>query len=279
MSAPDAASADFCYRHPDRRSFIVCQRCTRTICPSCQTQAAVGFHCPECVNEARANAPRTSPKLTTKVRRLATGGGPIVTYSLIGVTAFVYVLQLLLGGIMTNLLAYAPILTGVEPWRMLTTVFVHSQTSFLHILFNMFTLFIFGRLLEPAIGHGRFLLLYLLSGFGGSLAVLLLNPDGVVVGASGAVYGLFGAFFAIQRGLGGNSAQLIVLIGINLLIGFFVPGIAWQAHVGGLLIGGLIGLILLKTRGPRHRRRQVLMLGGVAIGMVLLTVVAFSLAF
>src|SRR5690606_34343400 len=107
----------------------------------------------------------------------------------------------------------------------------------------MYALWLFGRILEQLLGRWRFLALYLLSGLGGSVAVLLLSPDTWVVGASGAVFGLFGAFFVIQRRLGSSSMQLIVVIGINLVIGFVIPHISWEGHVGGLIAGSLVGLV------------------------------------
>lgn len=264
---------NFCYRHPDRRSFILCQRCGRTICPECQTQAPVGVHCPECTREARQSAPRTKPAIVTAIGRARRGDGPIVTYSIIGVTAVVYVLQLITGGAVTEALLYWPPLTEYQPWRMITTMFVHSGSSFLHILFNMYSLWIFGRILEHMIGRGRFIALYFLSGIAGSVAVLLIAPATAVVGASGAIFGLLGAFLVINRGLGGNSIQLVIVIGINLVIGFVVPGIAWQAHLGGLVVGAIVAFILMRTRRCDQQRRQLWLLGAVLAGLVVLTVV------
>jgi len=269
MSDLPASAANYCYRHPGRQSFILCQRCGRTICPECQTQAAVGVVCPECMKDQRKNAPRTKPAVLT---RLTGSGAPTVTYALIAVTAVVFVLQLVPGLGVTQSLAYQPALTLIEPWRMLTSVFIHSTGGFpFHILLNMYMLFIFGQVLEGMLGRGRFLTLYLVSGFAGSVGVLVLaSPYTVVLGASGAIFGLLGALLVIQRGLGGNSRQLLVLLGINLVIGF-IPGlnIAWQAHLGGLVGGALMGLIFMKTRGPRHRVMQVLLVLGLVVALVL----------
>lgn len=278
MTETESGSTSHCYRHPDRESFILCQRCGRTICPACQTDAPVGFHCPECMREGRANAPRTKPRLLTSAKRIGSDGGPIVTYSIIGVTALVYLLQMVSGGLVSGLLTYRPVFTEIMPWTMITSVFVHG--SFLHILFNMFSLFIFGRILEPIVGRWRFLALYLISGLGGSVAVLLLNPTGGVLGASGAVFGLFTAFFVIQRGLGGNGTQLLILIGINLAIGF-LPGsnISWQAHLGGLLIGALVAFVFMKTRGPRQRTRQIALTAAIPAALIVVSFIAVSALF
>ena len=158
---------------------------------------------------------------------------------------------------------------------MLTALFLHG--SFLHILFNMYSLLIFGPILEHALGRWRFLALYLLSGLGGSIAVLLIAPGIAVVGASGAIFGLLGAFFVIQRKLGGNSLQLVIVIGLNLVIGFVIPSIAWQAHVGGLVVGGLVAFVFLRTRAAQKRNEQFLLLFGVLVGLVVLTVVGVIL--
>ncbi|TFB49864.1 rhomboid family intramembrane serine protease [Cryobacterium tagatosivorans] len=252
-------AANYCYRHPGRQSFILCQRCGRTICPECQTQAAVGVVCPECMKEQRRNAPRTKPAVLT---RLTGSGAPVVMYSLIGVTLFVFVLQLIPGLGLTDRFFYAGIFSYpgfFEPWRMLTSVFLHSTGFIFHVLLNMYMLWIFGPQLEAMLGRWRFLVLYLLGGLAGSLGVLFLaDPRVGVVGASGAIFGLVGAMLVIQRRLGGNTTQLLVLLGINFVIGF-LPGvnIAWQAHLGGLVGGAILGLIFVQTRQRSQAKLQI----------------------
>lgn len=279
MSDRPSASDNFCYRHPDRQSFILCQRCGRTICTDCQTQAPVGVHCPECVREHQQSMPRRKPAVVTAINRAKRGEGPVVTYSIMGITLLVFLLQLVTGGAATSALLYWGPYTVAEPWRLVTTMLVHSERSFLHILFNMYSLWIFGRMLEQMLGRSRFLALYLLSGIAGSVAVLLIAPGVPVIGASGAIFGLFGAFFVINRGLGGNSTQLVIVLGLNLVIGFVVPGIAWQAHVGGMLVGALLGFIFMRTRRRSLARRQWMLLGAVLAGLVVLTVVGVVLMY
>ena len=275
----DARNPDnYCYRHPDRESYILCQRCGRTICAQCQTQAAVGVHCPECVKDARAKAPKRKPGIVTAFRRGSSK--PIVSYSLIGINVFVYLLQLLFPLFMYQNFALAPSYFPDEPWRMLTAAFLHSPftgpTSLLHIAFNMYALFVFGPMLEHILGRVRFLALYLIAAFGGSVAVLLLAPGSVVVGASGAIFGLLGAFFVIERGRGGNVTQLVILIALNFGIAFFLPNISWQGHLGGLIAGAAVGLVYLQTRRPNQVRWQIALVAGIAVLLGVIASVATS---
>jgi len=190
----------------------------------------------------------------------------------------VYVLQLLPGSTVTQDLLYYPPYTPTEPWRMVTALFVHSPSSFLHILLNMVSLYLFGPIVERLLGRVRYLALYLISGFGGSVAVLLIAPGTPVVGASGAIFGLLGAFFVIARRLGGNSSQILIVIVINLGIGF-LPGtnIAWQAHLGGLITGAAIALVFLLTRRTSQRRIQIVGVGGIFAALLGLTFLGASL--
>ncbi|KNC19443.1 protease [Arthrobacter sp. RIT-PI-e] len=277
VPAPDAGGqpAPVCPRHPDRVSYVRCQRCERPACAECQRPAAVGFQCVDCVREQAANAP---------VHRnvfggVARGGTPKVTYTLIGLCALVYLFQLVVPSV-TQLFSYAPVFTAgaggvipAEPWRMVTAAFLHSQGSFVHIAFNMYALFILGRVLEPAMGRARFLALYLISAVAGSVGVLLLSsPLQYVVGASGAVFGLFGALLIVQRKRGGDIRQIVVLLVINAVLGFVVPGIAWQAHVGGFVAGAACAAVIAYApSGERQARLQWLGLLGVVVLLGLLT--------
>lgn len=273
MEPAPRSSDDFCYRHPQRESFVLCQRCARTICGDCQIPAPVGVHCPECTKSDTA-ARRASGGVASRFLgrgRSAGAFSPVVTYVLLGIMAVVYALQWLTGGYVTQLLLYWPPITALEPWRMVTTVFVHSTSSIFHILFNGYSLYILGTLVEQLVGRGRFVALFLLSGLGGSVAVLWLSPNSAVVGASGAIFGLFGALFVIQRSFGGANRQLLIVLGLNLVLGFVVPGISWQAHIGGLLVGALVAWIFVTTRGNSSRSRERTQLGGVALGLIVAT--------
>ena len=272
---------NYCYRHPDRQSFVLCQRCLRTICPECQTQGAVGVICPECMAEQRKKqspAQRKAERRWSRPRAVATyGGRPVVTYAIIAITAFAFLLGLIPGFgdlVRGSLLFWAPSIyptlpVPFQPWTVLTVALVHS--SFWHIGLNMLALWLIGRSLEPLLGRWRFLTLYLLSTLGGSVAVALLSFPTQVVGASGAIFGLFGALLVIGRHLGANVTGIAIILGLNLVIGF-IPGfnVSWQAHVGGLVVGALVGLIFSVTRSPRRRALQIALLAAVALGLLAL---------
>lgn len=274
--SPQTRSANFCYRHPDRQSWILCQRCGRTICPECQTQAAVGVHCPECMRETRASAPRQRRPIGRMLRPAATSTRPAATWSIIGLTVAVFLLQQLTNDYVTQLFTYYPVFTPWMPWTMLTAVLVHA--GIVHIALNMLSLFVLGPPLEQLLGRIRFVALYVIAGFGGSVAVLWLSPQGGVLGASGAIFGLLGALFVIQRGLGANSAQLVMVLVLNLAIGFFLPGVSWQAHVGGLIAGGLVAFVYMRTRRRDQRMLQVGLLAAVVLLLIVSTVLRFTLA-
>lgn len=270
------ADARVCFRHPDRPSAVRCQRCERPICPECQTPAAVGVQCPECIAAARAAAPKRPSAL---VRAFRPGSrAPVVSYSILALTLVVFALQWVTQGAVTSALAYFPPLTAIEPWRMLTVALVHSDNSIFHIVFNMYSLWVLGPLLESLIGRARFAAVYVLSALGGSVAVLWLAPLTVVVGASGAIFGLLGAFFVIQRRLGGRSVQLVVIIAINLALGFLIPGVSWQSHVGGLIVGAVLAWVMLRTRRADQQRRQawlIALVGAVLVAATLLRLTLF----
>ncbi|PZE87017.1 rhomboid family intramembrane serine protease [Curtobacterium sp. MCBD17_032] len=280
MTDPTSASSNTCYRHPDRQSFVLCQRCGRTICPECQTPAAVGVHCPECVREQRArfteNRRASGPSSLTVARRRFATVDQKATVVLIAVSVVVWLLDQLSGGFLAQWLAYNSALVPTQPWRIVTALFVHS--GFFHIAFNMWALFVFGRILENMLGTWRFLALYFIAGIGGSVLVTFLAPGTWVVGASGAIFGLFAAFFVLQRSLGNNAVSLLVIIGLNLVIGF-LPGtnISWQAHVGGILAGFVTGFVFARTRNVRQRGLQATLLGLEVVVAIALCFVGYAL--
>lgn len=290
MTSPEftANRDNYCYRHPDRQSFVLCQRCVRTICPQCQTQGPVGVICPECLAAQRkAETPGQKRARRAMGRGGARGGvvalrpgaKPVATLSIIALTTFVGILQLIPGLQVTDWLLFAaPYLYPqispypFEPWRLLTAALVHG--GFWHLGLNMLALWMIGQSLEPILGRWRFVLLYIVSALGGSVAVAVIAPTTATVGASGAVFGLMAALLVIGRHLGANVTGILVILGINLVLGF-VPGfnIAWQAHVGGALVGALIGFLFTRTRQRKQRTLQIVLLALVVL--VLLVIVAF----
>jgi membrane associated rhomboid family serine protease len=278
---------NFCYRHPDRQSFVLCQRCTRTVCPECQTQMPVGVICPECLRDQQKAPGVTRMPRRTRASRAArawtaSSERPIVTYALMGVTIFAYLLSLTpgFGDAVRAALAFNSgyLLPGpfFQPWRLLTVTLVHA--SVWHIGLNMLALWALGRSLEPLLGRWRFAVLYVLSAIGGSVLVALLAPGTWVVGASGAVWGLLGAMFIIGRHLGANVTAIAVLLGLNLVI-TFLPGsnISWQGHIGGGLTGLLIGYIFARTRAIRQQRTQKLLLVATTVGLLALLAIPVAL--
>jgi membrane associated rhomboid family serine protease len=198
---------------------------------------------------------------------------PRITVSLIMINLVIWLLQVIPGSTLTSTMFYAPLLTVLEPWRMLTAGFVHSPDSVWHILINIYSIYIFGRVIEPMLGPSRFLVLYLISIFGGSAAVLWLSEPVVpVVGASGAFFGLMGAYLVMLRAIGDNSGLLVGLIAVNLAFGFIVPGISWQGHLGGLLAGMAVTGVYANTRYKSGLTQKIQVLG--VVGLIVLITVA-----
>ncbi|WP_169949209.1 rhomboid family intramembrane serine protease [Microbispora sp. H11081] len=244
---PGAQAVPTCYRHPDRETYVRCQRCERPICPDCMKDAAVGHQCPECVREGNRDI---------RQARTTFGGAavvtPRVTWTLLVLNVLAYAAEVLRPDEVVQRFAMWSL--GVhlgEWWRLITSAFLHAPPpSFWHILFNMWALYALGPELERRLGSGRFAVLYLLSALGGSVAIYLFGTS--AVGASGAIYGLFGALFVVARRLGYDARGVLWLIGINVVLTFVVPGISWQGHLGGLVVGAIVaGGFAYAPRGNR----------------------------
>lgn len=257
-----------CYRHPERETYIRCQRCGRPICPEDMHPASVGFQCPDCIRQGNASV---------RQPRTVLGGGihsrdGLVTKALIGLCVLAFAAQTFLPRSTDRFELYGGFhgggvagggagVAGGEVWRLLTAGFLHA--NLVHLGVNMFSLWVLGRPLEAALGRARFIGLYLAGLLGSSAVAYLLTPPTVaVVGASGAIFALLGALFVLGRRLGLDTRSLTGLLVINLVISFAVPGISWQAHVGGLVSGALAaaGLAL-----AARRRTPVLAVGGYAL--------------
>ncbi|MEU6148218.1 rhomboid family intramembrane serine protease [Streptomyces sp. NPDC047081] len=265
-SSQDAQSLPGCYRHPDRETGIRCTRCERPICPECMVNASVGFQCPEC---ARGDSGTGHPPAAARPRTIAGGSitadPRLITKLLIGACIAVYLVQLSVGDSFTNhfeLLGKASS-SGLPPYegiaegqyyRLLTAMFLHASP--IHIIFNMLSLWWIGGPLEAALGRARYTALYFVSGLAGSaLTYLLAAPNQPSLGASGAIFGLFGATAVLMRRLRYDMRPVIALLVINLIFTFGWSNIAWQAHIGGLVAGVITGYAMVHA--PRERRALV----------------------
>lgn len=284
-SGGSVAGVPVCPRHPDRESYVRCQRCERPVCPDCQRAAAVGVQCVDCVRQQS----KTGRSARTVFGGQAGNAAPRVTQAIIALCVGAYALEWTVGSPFFGRFAYAPKLTVAEPWRMITSAFLHSPPqassgALLHILFNMYAVWLIGPYLERLLGPVRFAALYLISAFGGSVGLFLLaNPASAAswpiwaVGASGAVFGLFAALVLVNRHLGRDNAGIVGVIVINGVLGF-MPGlnIAWQAHLGGLITGGLIAAVF--TYAPVQRRSLLHPLGLVTVAVLLLALTLVKIA-
>jgi membrane associated rhomboid family serine protease len=262
-----------CYRHPDRRAGVACQRCNRPICPSCMTAASVGFHCPECL---RAGA-QAAPVYST---RNLPGQQAYVTVTLIAINILVFVGQMvtrdtadaatsvlaLEGGVTEQGILWGPYV-GInhEWWRLISGGFLHA--NLIHIGMNMFVLYLIGPQLERLLGAARYLALYLAALVAGSLGVMIVSPQSATLGASGAIFGLLGAMAAYQLShhIDIMKSGLGRLIGINLVITFLGSSfISVGGHVGGLIGGAAAGYAMFVLE-----ERKLPAWAGIAMGAAL----------
>lgn len=207
---------------------------------------------------------------------------PQATLTLMGICIAVYIGQLVNPALTSGLL-FSPHIAVDEPWRALTAAFLHSPRSITHIAFNMFALYVIGGYLEPMLGRLRFVLLYLISALGGSAGVVVLAtvPQGwftSVVGASGAVFGLFAAVLVLNWRMGKETGGIIALLLINGAIGFLLPSIAWQAHLGGAITGAALAGILAFTAAPGRSAEAVRKRALQWPGFVLVTIIVIAAA-
>jgi membrane associated rhomboid family serine protease len=274
-----------CYRHPGRETYVSCTRCDRPICPDCMRDAAVGHQCPECVREGNR---------TVREPRTVFGGRvaarPVVTMVLIALNVAAYIGELasprfvadfeMLGQLKTQ---FGQVIPGYgvaegEWYRLVTAAFLHvplnqGTLGVTHILFNMWALWVLGPQLEQVLGRLRYTVLYLLSAVGGNVLLYLVDPGQPALGASGAIFGLFAAFFVVGRRLGADTRGIAFLILINLMFTFTFSGISWEGHVGGLITGAILALAFAYAPRNRQQAVQVAASAIVAAALVVLTVV------
>jgi membrane associated rhomboid family serine protease len=303
VSEPTAVPA--CYRHPDRETYIRCQRCQRPICPDCMTDAAVGYQCPECLAEGR----RTTRSARTPYGGRISSSPAITSQVIIAINAAVWLAIVLTGWGASAVLRWLALIpvgacfsrseSGLYPtvpservcevatqgdgvwfpgvadgavWQLLTSAFTHVEVW--HIAVNMLVLWFVGPQLERVLGRTRYVVLYLVSALAGSVCVYWLAAEhSQTVGASGAIFGLLGAMLVIAIKLGGDVQTLLVWLGINAVITFTVPNVSWQGHLGGFIGGALVALVIVYA--PRERRVPVQAAG---IGVLVAVLVAATVA-
>ncbi|MFJ7135910.1 rhomboid family intramembrane serine protease [Streptomyces fungicidicus] len=280
-SPQDARRVPVCYRHPERETGIRCTRCERPICPECMVDASVGFQCPECVREGRGTGHAPAASVPRTIAGGAVAADPrLVTKILLGINLAVFLAVQVRPSLVRDLYLIgawppAPFLPtqGVaegEWYRLFTSMFTHQEIW--HIAFNMLSLWWLGGPLEQALGRARYLTLYLISGLaGGALTYLLASGTTASLGASGAIFGLFGATAVLMRRLKYDMRPVIALLVINLIFTFGWSNIAWQAHIGGLVAGVVIGYAMVHA--PRERRALV-QFGTCALVLVAVAVMA-----
>jgi membrane associated rhomboid family serine protease len=297
---PSAPTMPACHWHPDRPAGIVCQRCDRPICPSCMRQASVGFHCPDCARAGAQHVYQGPAALRSR---------PVLTQVLIVVNLAVFVVGMLLSGA-NNLAGSAGTLqrefgltaklwerggslflgpvngsemvgVGAGEWyRIVTSGFLHFGAF--HIAFNMYALWILGQALEGFGGRVKFGAVYAVGLLGGSLGALLLSPQGLTAGASGAIYGLMGAVFLAQRaqGIPFRDSPLLIILIINLVLTFGVASISVGGHLGGLVFGGVAGYVVydLARRPSVGDRTALVGVAGLGVALAVASI-AFATTF
>lgn len=272
--------ADTCYRHPDRNAGVQCQRCARLICPECMRQASVGFHCPECTRSGQQQVYTTSTLPKT--------GFPI-TYILIAVNVAVFVVGGALGdglgfgegggrvdpdGLIYNASTWGPAIDlDNEWWRVLSGGFLHH--GLFHLAVNMFSLYILGLGFERSAGRIPFGAVYFAALVGGSFGALLETPNAAIAGASGAIFGLLGAYTALAKvqGIGLFRSRLGPVLALNLFIGLTVDGISLGGHIGGFVAGLIVGTAVALTARQSPDKRRV------AISALLTSAAVVALSF
>jgi membrane associated rhomboid family serine protease len=230
-----------CYRHPSRETGVSCSNCGNPICPDCMTATPVGMRCPDCARQKTQ---------TRSLQSIAVE--PIATYVLIAINVAIFVGARSSVSARNDLILYGPLVADGDYWRLITSGFLHVEIT--HILLNMLSLFWLGRMIEPALGHARFVGIYLASLLAGSLGVILISNDEATLGASGAIYGLLGAAIVMARNRNISLIQsgLVPILVLNFALTITLPGISLGGHVGGF-IGGLVSTYLVEQLAIRRQ--------------------------
>ncbi len=267
-ASPAPVTRPDCARHPGRESSVICARCDRPICTDCMIQASVGWQCPDCVSTAAKKSPTT--RVTFNRNRTGIVGATNPTPAVIGLVAINVVVFIASGfGKASVINRFGEWPNGIhyyhQYYRLFDSMFLHL--SILHIAGNMLALIIVGPAVEVLLGRTRFVALYLIAGLGGGAAFYLIAPaPATAAGASGAIFGVMGAYVVLAHRRRLPMQQVVALIVINLVIGFADPSIGWQAHIGGLAVGSLLALLYDLAEQLRPRARALAAAVGASAG-------------
>jgi membrane associated rhomboid family serine protease len=278
-------SDDYCYRHPDRLSFVLCEKCGRTICLECQNHVGGQVLCPDDARKSNVimmpvnqrpprppRVPREQPQWLARITERV----PLVSLVLMAAITLIWLVDLIAGGglIESNLWVVSNI-SG--PWTILTSMIAEPAggDGFLSVVFNLFSLYIIGRILEPEFGRRRFLAVYVLSGLGASVFALVF--DGIVQSAGSAIFGLIAVFAVLMRKRGANMIWLYAIVALNIVSIALSSSraVIWQGAVGGLVVGVGVGLALLFDDTTAKQRQQRLILSLIAIVLLVAAVIRY----
>jgi membrane associated rhomboid family serine protease len=282
----------YCYRHPDRETGLSCSECGRPICADCATFAPVGIRCPDHAGVRRGPTTRIKPRPVRRAPGIALGTNRApVTYTLIALNVLIYLIGASQGGglsdpgssinrpgsLYRHMVLFGPFVPHEGWYRLVTAMFLHE--NLLHIGFNMYALWVIGRLVEQYLGSVRYLGLYFVSGLAGSAGALLQTPHEPVLGASGAIFGILGAMMILEwQATGSLAGQAMILVVINLGLSFVIPGISWGGHVGGL-IGGILVMLAYAHWGARGRAQYGQLGVGGLLGLIVVAVGSIAIAY
>ena len=213
--------------------------------------ASIGYQCPICASDSTPVIKRIS-----RNRFIPSQKNTQVTKFLSISLLAVYVFQFLLGDVLiANFALFAPSVTNGQWWLLITAGFLHG--SIIHLLFNVYILWVLGSQLENIVGKAKFMIIYFGSLLGGSLASYLFSPFGSYsIGASGAIFGLMGAMLVVGRKRNLDISQITTLVVINVVIGFVLSGIDWRAHLGGLAAGAFITWVLINATSSKGKNQR-----------------------
>ena len=240
-----------CINHASEETYVRCSRCENYICTNCMRPASIGYQCPVCASDSTPVI-----KGVSRNRFIPNQKNTPVTKFLSVTLIVVYVAQFLLGDtLIANFALFAPSVANGKWWLLITAGFLHG--SIIHLLFNVYILWVLGSQLENIVGKTKFIMIYFGSLLGGSLASYLFSPFGSYsIGASGAIFGLMGAMLVVGRKRNLDISQITTLVVINVVIGFVLSGIDWRAHLGGLAAGAFITWVLINATSLKGKNQR-----------------------